>query len=107
MVSDRNVYGNEFEKKYRLNTTDGIASVFQIIDYTSSTFITIPDTTSATGYELFDQEPLYPYLPVEEDLDESELELNEETIEAIKKAREDVKNGKTFTLSELKERLDL
>ena len=40
-------------------------------------------------------------------MDEDELELNEETLKEIKRAREDIKKGKYYTLEEVKKRLNL
>lgn len=40
-------------------------------------------------------------------MDEDDLELNEETLKEIKRAREDIKNGKYLTLEEVKKRLKL
>jgi hypothetical protein len=40
-------------------------------------------------------------------MDEDELELNEETLKEIKRAREDIKKGKYHTLEEVKKKLKL
>ncbi len=40
-------------------------------------------------------------------MDEDDLELNEGTLKEIKRAREDIKNGKYLTLEEVKKRLKL
>ena len=40
-------------------------------------------------------------------MDEAELELSKETINEIKRAREDIKKGKYHTLEEVKKRLKI